>query len=100
LFTFTLFCRDMGGSAVRSTRLVGTPAVFMCVALLVVSASVVARPKQNAHGANQPNNNATADGLVVYSAGLDGILVDPKDAALAKALGMVIDRIGELPREL
>ncbi len=84
----------------RSTRLVGTPAVFMCVALLVVSASVVARPKQNAHGANQPNNNATADGLVVYSAGLDGILVDPKDAALAKALGMVIDRIGELPREL
>ena len=44
---------------------------------------------------------ATAgDALLVYSGGLERIMVDAKDQGLVKALRLVNDRVGELPAEL
>ncbi len=40
------------------------------------------------------------DVLVFYSAGLDGLLVDPRDQGLKNALRLIDDRIMELPAEL
>jgi hypothetical protein len=43
---------------------------------------------------------AAGDALVVYSAGLDELLVDDKDRGLLEALRLVDDRLVELPAEL
>jgi hypothetical protein len=43
---------------------------------------------------------AGSDALVVYSAGLDEMLVDEKDQGLLEALRLVDDRLVELPAEL
>lgn len=40
------------------------------------------------------------DALVIYCAGLDAMLVDPRDAGLLRALKMADERILELPAEL
>lgn len=52
-------------------------------------------PAQQAKPAAAANNDA----LTVYSAGLDALLVDPKDAGLLRALHMLDERVLELPRE-
>ncbi len=46
----------------------------------------------------EPMTNDAA--LVVYCAGLDALLADPRDAGLRRALSMADDRLLELPEEL
>jgi hypothetical protein len=48
----------------------------------------------------QPAGHANADALFMYSSGIDGLFVDPKDKGLLDALKMINARVGELPREL
>ncbi|MBL0926587.1 MAG: hypothetical protein IBJ11_02905 [Phycisphaerales bacterium] len=48
----------------------------------------------------QPAPAAKPDAVYVYSAGLDGLLIDRKDAGLLRALKMLEPRLSELPREL
>jgi prepilin-type processing-associated H-X9-DG protein len=50
--------------------------------------------------AGAPPASAGDDALVLYSAGLDRLLVDEKDQALLGALRLVDDRLAELPAEL
>jgi prepilin-type processing-associated H-X9-DG protein len=78
----------------RIASALGTLAVF--TGLLAAPAAPAAAPQ------NKPAPAATpaADALVVYSAGMEAMLVDPRDAGLVRALKMLDERIGELPREL
>ncbi len=50
--------------------------------------------------ASAPQAFGQDDAIIVYSAGLEKMLVDDKDQGLAAALRLVNDRIGELPGEL
>lgn len=45
-------------------------------------------------------NAASNDAVVVYSSGLEAVLIDPKDKGLVTALRLLDDRVAELPREL
>lgn len=47
-----------------------------------------------------PERLADGWGLVIHSAGLDAMLDDPRDAGLLRALGMLDERLLELPAEL
>ncbi|MHC4948408.1 MAG: hypothetical protein ACYTG1_09120 [Planctomycetota bacterium] len=62
--------------------------------LLVVSlfALFVALAPDRAH--------AEGEAVIIRSAGLEKLLVDPKDAGLRRALDMLHDRVGDLPAEL
>ncbi len=47
-----------------------------------------------------PPASAGGDALLIYSGGLERMMVDDKDQGLVKALRMVKNRVGELPAEL
>jgi prepilin-type processing-associated H-X9-DG protein len=62
--------------------------ILMAVLVAVVA---IARP---------PQAKAGDEALMVYSAGLDGLLVDERDEVLKQALKLLDERVLELPREL
>jgi hypothetical protein len=72
-------------------------------AVLSASAGSLAQPKGKADAAAGQPKAADAKPLSVFvmeHAGLDKLLVDPKDKALAGAVSMLPARVRELPREL
>jgi hypothetical protein len=72
-------------------------ALFLCG--LTAWPTAAQAPADRKAPQNQPNE-ASPHALTFYSAGLEGILVDPKDKGLAAALRMLDDRVLELPAEL
>ncbi|HVP73035.1 MAG TPA: hypothetical protein VMS30_04805 [Phycisphaerales bacterium] len=73
--------------------------------LVAPSSPVAAQQNPPARGAKAVAGSGAApgaatDALVVYSAGADALLSDPKDAGLLRALKMLDERVLELPREV
>src|SRR5688572_4716589 len=73
--------------------------------LIAPSSPVAAQENPPARGAKAvagpgAASGAAADALVIYSAGADALLSDPKDAGLLRALKMLDERVLELPREV
>lgn len=69
------------------------------IATFAVSTSLLVAPLAPV-AAQQNAPAAQKDALVAHSAGIDAILVDPKDAGLLRALKMLDERVLELPREV
>src|SRR5262245_45484035 len=65
--------------------------------LLFLQAS---QPRRAAPPPPMPAASAESELLVLWSAGRDALLVDPRDAGLATALGMLDARLAELGRDL
>lgn len=69
------------------------PLLFGAITALTVPAALTCAQ------ADAPAKAPNADAIAFYSAGLDAILIDPKDQSLLRALRMLDDRVLELPRE-
>jgi len=69
--------------------------VVMMIGLSAASAPQAAPAAKPADPVTPP-----ADALVIYSGGIDKMLVDPKDQALLAAIKMIDARISELPNEI
>lgn len=86
----------------RTACTIGTLAVFTALVSAPLAPRTLAQnpPQRQSKPAAAAAPAAPADALMYYSAGIDAMLSDPKDQALAKALKMLDDRVAELPREL
>jgi hypothetical protein len=63
----------------------------IAIALVAVASS--------AQNTNTAKPQAAGDAITFYSAGLEQVLPDPKDTVLVKAVRLIDQRLGELPRE-
>ncbi len=72
------------------------PRLFAALLILCTACAGPGRPKELARGVEPMTNE---DALVLHSAGLDRLMADSRDAGLRSALGMLDDRLLELPAE-
>lgn len=81
----------------RDTRAMRTACTLASFTLFTSLLLTPLAPAQQKAPAAAPA--ASNDALTVYTSGVDGLLVDPKDAGLLRALKMLDERVLELPRE-
>lgn len=74
--------------------------ILAAVPALAAGPALAAAPQDSPAGSPESPAAEPRDALVFYSAGLDRILTDPRDAGLRAALGMLDDRLVELPGEM
>lgn len=67
--------------------------------VLAIALVAVASFAQNNNNTAAKPQAAAGDAITFYSGGLEQALPDPKDAVLVKALRLIDQRLGELPRE-
>ena len=71
--------------------------LFALAALLLVQ---LPSAQQSRAPARQESAGSGSDLVVLWSAGIDALLVDGRDKGLAGALGMLDDRLAEIGRDL
>src|SRR5687767_1229314 len=91
-----VICSMVKGAHTMRTTLFGWRLLTGAIAASSITSALAAQaPARDAPPAAQQQHAIT-----FYSAGLEGILVDPKDKGLAEALRLIDERVFELPGEL